>query len=551
MPLPISIFWLNRKPLIVAFILILFFCITGVGIIYSTELFPDPLQSRSILDTLPVVVHVIHTGTPIGAPDNPTDAAINSMMVLLNSTYQKNGPMYGGANVGLAFKLASRAPDCSSTNGITRTDGSIVNHYATGGITSDTNYYPNSAHEVLVKGLNRWPNTDYINIWVVNMIDGDPYGLAGYAYFPENNNVLTDGLVIRADAVNGTNKTIAHEMGHVFYLYHTFGYNWASCEPETDCMTQGDLICDTEPCVFTYDCTATTNSCTGLPWQIVDPDHGYTVLNNYMGYTDCMWMFTEEQKNRILDALNTFRPGLLNSSALQLQAGSVPVPACIPTAVNGLSLYYGIERVIFGDMEVYSNTSDADDAFYVDRTCNQRVVVSVGQTVSISITPSYENYSQVKVYLDFNGDGVFEPPGELILDDSGNIVSGDVTIPSAAVQLCTPLRLRVVADTWAAPPLTPCLLTGTPADGVGQIEDYTVIIKPRLVQTVASGNWNNPAVWSCNCVPSATDALLITSGHTVTVPLALGTVNCASLHLQPTAILNAYGNVHVADGGCD
>jgi hypothetical protein len=549
MPLPISLFWLNHKPRLIASILILLFCITGVGLIYSLDITPDLFQGRSILDTLPVVVHVIHTGTPIGSPDNPSDANINAMITLMNNAFQKNGAMYGGANIGLAFKLATKSPGCGSTTGINRINGSSVTHYVTGGITTDTVYYPNSAHELHVKALSRWPNTDYINIWVVNMIDGDPNGLEGYAYFPELNSALIDGVVIKASAVNGTNKNIIHELGHYFYLYHSFGDNWASCATETNCATQGDLICDTEKCMFTYDCTATTNPCTGLPWLIADAGLNYTVLNNYMGYTNCQWMFTEGQKTRMLDALNTFRPGILSSLALQGTAGSVPVAACVPTAVNGLSPYYGIERVQFGSLNVYSNTSLADAQFYIDRTCNQQLTVNVGQTVSISITPSYQNWSQVKVFLDYNGNGVFEPPGELILSGSDTIVSGNVTIPSTSIQLCTPLRLRVVADHPSAPPPSACLLTGTPAEGVGQIEDYTVIIKPRAVQSLASGNWNNPAVWSCNCVPSATDALLIKSGHIITVPLALGTVNCASIKLQPTGQLIAIANVHVA-GGC-
>lgn len=508
------------------------------------------VNALPVLDTLPVVVHVIHTGQPIGSPGNPSDASINAMISLMNNAFQKNGTMYGGANIGLAFKLATRSPECGSTTGINRVNGSSVSDYATGGITTDTLFFPNSAHEIFVKQLSRWPNTDYINIWIVNMIDGNPGGSAGYAYFPEYNSALTDGIVIRADAVDGINKTIIHELGHFFYLYHSFGNNWASCESESDCNTQGDLICDTERCLFTYDCTATTNPCTGLPWQIADVSHSYTVLNNFMGYTDCQWMFTEQQKTRILYALNTFRTGLLSSSALQAPA-SIPSVACIPSAVNGLSPYYGIERVQMGTMDVYSNTSAADAAYYVDRSCNQQVTVSVNQTVPLSITGSYENWAQIKVFIDYDNDGSFEPPGELVLDGNGGIVSGNVVIPSSSIVMCTPLRMRVVADHPSAPPPTACMLTGTPADGVGQIEDYTVIVKPRSVESLSTGNWNNPAVWSCNCIPSATDALSIKPGHTITVPLALSNVYCAYVKLQPGGQLNAMANVHVAGGGCN
>src|SRR6187401_1901230 len=75
-------------------------------------------------DTIPVVVHVIHTGTPVGSPDNPSDGNIQAMIAELNDAYQKNGPFYGGVSVPIIFRLASRSPNCGSTNGINRVNGS-------------------------------------------------------------------------------------------------------------------------------------------------------------------------------------------------------------------------------------------------------------------------------------------------------------------------------------------------------------------------------------------------------------------------------------------
>jgi hypothetical protein len=36
----------------------------------------DELMDNDELYVLPIVVHVVHTGTPIGSPDNPSDANI-------------------------------------------------------------------------------------------------------------------------------------------------------------------------------------------------------------------------------------------------------------------------------------------------------------------------------------------------------------------------------------------------------------------------------------------------------------------------------------------
>ncbi len=48
----------------------------------------EQLQSSEIISdavyTLPVVIHVIHTGDAVGSPDNPTTAQINAMILNLN-----------------------------------------------------------------------------------------------------------------------------------------------------------------------------------------------------------------------------------------------------------------------------------------------------------------------------------------------------------------------------------------------------------------------------------------------------------------------------------
>jgi hypothetical protein len=86
--------------------------------------------------------------------------------------------------------------------------------------------------------------------------------------------------------------------------------------------------------------------------------------------------------------------------------------------------------------------------------------------------------------------------------------------------------------------------------GVGQIEDYTVIIRHRQVESIASGQWNNPAIWSCNCVPGGNDAVNINGGHSIQITPGMGLIECADLHLEPGAVLNLNGVMHVA-GGCD
>jgi hypothetical protein len=210
-----------------------------------------------------------------------------------------------------------------------------------------------------------------------------------------------------------------------------------------------------------------------------------------------------------------------------------------------LSEFYGIERVEFGSLNVYSNTSLADAAHYVDRTCNQRTSVTAGEQVQIRITASYENPAQIRVYCDYNANGLFELPGEQMLSGFGGILEDGVQIPASDVALCTPIRMRVVVDVPDAPEPTPCVLAGTLASGVGQIEDFTLTVLPREVSSVTSGSWHDPSVWSCNCIPGPEDGVKINSGHIISVQQGSGETFCAVLSIQPGGQLEVGDSVAV------
>lgn len=67
-----------------------------------------------------------------------------------------------------------------------------------------------------------------------------------------------------------------------------------------------------------------------------------------------------------------------------------------------------------------------------------------------------------------------------------------------------------------------------------------------VVQSVQSGDWNNSATWNCNCVPSATQNVIIKSGHKVTLTPATGSQSCKNLTVESGAIFDAKG-VFLAD----
>ncbi len=493
------------------------------------------VNDTDTLYTLPIVVHVIHTGGAIGSPDNPSDAQINAMIQVLNNSWRKLGAPYGGADMKIQFQLAVRAPGCGNTTGINRINGSSVTNYVSGGIGIDG--FIGSADQRLVKNLSRWSNADYINIWIVNKINGSSTNIGGYAYFAQYSDAELDGIVMNALYVNGSNKTIAHEMGHVFELYHTF-YDDAfetNCPRIDSCNFYSDRVCDTEGSKIEFSCTNTINSCTGAGYTIADAINNYTVLNNYMNYTNCAWMFTLGQKQRVRAALLTFRPGLINSGGLINIPGLTPAIACIPTATFGLSPFFGVERVEFNTINVYSNSSEGDRSMYIDRTCNQQTTVAKGQTYPLKVVGSYGNYHSIKVFIDYNNDGDFADIGELILTDYKDTALVNITIPASGVQTGIPLRLRIIADN-PAPGFptypTACQLNGTISEGAGQVEDFSVIITNASIQSIGTGAWNNPAIWNCNCIPTALDQVTIKAGHTITITQAMGLVECTRLIIE-------------------
>ncbi|MGB6035626.1 MAG: M43 family zinc metalloprotease, partial [Cryomorphaceae bacterium] len=268
-------------------------------------------KSNEIL-TIPVVVHIIHDGDAIGTGSNISDEQVWSAINGLNEDYRKMAGTNGdgnGADIEVEFCLAQRDPDGNAHSGINRVSGCSVTNYCSQGITAGQGQ---GANEMDVKNLSRWPNQDYYNIWVVTEIENNNggSGIQGYAYFPTTSPV--DGTVLLYNAFGTTgnlksytnrNRTLTHELGHGFALFHTF--QGGSCD-ESNCNLQGDRVCDTPPTVLNSSCT--NAACNGTQQ-----------VENYMDYTSqtCKDMFTEGQKERMRLSIQNSRSNLLNSNGCE------------------------------------------------------------------------------------------------------------------------------------------------------------------------------------------------------------------------------------------
>ncbi|HLV45829.1 MAG TPA: hypothetical protein VKY32_02195, partial [Flavobacterium sp.] len=148
---------------------------------------------------IPVVFHIVHTGQEIGAPENPSEQVIVDLVEELNQKFSATWPAFpgvseGGVDVPIQFKLAQRDPDCQPTNGINRVDGSFLPSYIEFGVARPGNP---GTQDIILKGVSRWTNTDYLNIWIVTKITGNAVngnGVAGYATYPGASSGV-DGVV--------------------------------------------------------------------------------------------------------------------------------------------------------------------------------------------------------------------------------------------------------------------------------------------------------------------------------------------------------------------
>lgn len=270
---------------------------------------------------IPVVVHIIHKGEPIGTGTNISDAQVISQITVLNKDYQRLNadanetpdmfePLAGEMDI--EFELARRTPEGLPTSGIVRVQGPNRNW--------------TSADDAEFKALSYWNADNYMNIWVVDIID-----YLGYSQFPISDlpglegspdAPYTDGIVINPSVFGSDDfgdfdldpdynkgRTTTHEVGHFFGLRHIWGDDGGSC------MTNGgnsDYVDDTPD---------QENNSVGCPnHPKTGCNNTVAMIQNYMDYTDdvCMNLFTIgqiERMNTILES-SPRRLSLLSSNGL-------------------------------------------------------------------------------------------------------------------------------------------------------------------------------------------------------------------------------------------
>lgn len=274
---------------------------------------------------IPVVVHVVHNGEPVGTGVNISDAQILSQINVLNNDFNRlnadrtNTPTAFQSLAGsfdVQFVLAKQDPTGIATNGIRRVQGTKTTW--------------SLSDNFQLKSQSYWPAEDYLNVWVCNLT-----GFLGYTQFPvstlpglegSSNERLTDGIVINyrefgsiddgpfdLDSRYNKGRTLTHEMGHFFGLRHIWGDG-------SDC-TATDFVSDTPAQ------SAGTSGCPSHPRLDCGSPQQPRMFQNYLDYTNdaCMNLFTQGQVSRMSIVLQNSP----RRASLLLSAGSLP-PSTLP-----------------------------------------------------------------------------------------------------------------------------------------------------------------------------------------------------------------------------
>lgn len=276
---------------------------------------------------IPVVVHVIHNDNSgeIGTPysSNISLAQIESQIEVLNEDFRRRNadtsdtPDYFkpvATDTKIEFCLASTDPNGNATDGVVR----VYSNQLPYNVNSSSDQYS-------LKGESYWPNDQYLNIWVTELMNS----VLGQAQFPSGtnydglnqsmNDAETDGVImdhryfgneIGTVATNSypayrNGRTLTHEVGHWLGLLHIWG-DFNSCNA-TD-------YCDDTPSQKSDNGLLSQSQCGNAIFEC-----GSEVMyQNYMDYTrdKCMNIFTQDQKNRMRGAIeiDPRRQGLLSST---------------------------------------------------------------------------------------------------------------------------------------------------------------------------------------------------------------------------------------------
>lgn len=278
---------------------------------YQNHLAHQPAADRATY-TIPIIFHVIHN--PDNPSENVSETAINNLLDAVNEDFTATNPDVGNLRTGFGWTAA----DADIEFCLAQKDpwGNQLTELGINRVQTTEDYYDPNTEANKMKGstggntgTEGWDRNSYVNVWICDITNGASSGTAGYAYKPTVSSLppaSIDGIVIDYNlGMNPSNRVLTHEIGHYLGLSHT----WGNSNQASGC-TQDDGLTDTPVTAgpsfdYTGSCSGSQQTCSGTETQ----------YENYMDYSGCTVMYTQEQANLMTAVLNGSRSSLLASDA--------------------------------------------------------------------------------------------------------------------------------------------------------------------------------------------------------------------------------------------
>jgi hypothetical protein len=307
------------------------------------------MKSDRGVGVLPIVFHVMHSGTAVGSGLNVSTDLINAQLQQLNDDFRRTSGTSGfntnpvGADLEIEFCMAAVDPDGNVLvePGIDRINAPSIGLQNPG---YTVGYIDNQ-----VKPITIWDPERYVNVWItpINLFF---FNVLGYAQFPSASGLAglnanegaaaTDGVVVSTETVGsvafpnpsggavGGGRTLTHELGHFFGLRHIWGDG--GCNADDFCL-------DTpESNGSNSGCQAGSVSCGSID-----------MVENYMDYSNdaCMNIFTQDQKARVDAVLlnSPRRVGLLSSNACSDDVADCQAPYPAVSDLSSTTVSNGVQ----------------------------------------------------------------------------------------------------------------------------------------------------------------------------------------------------------------
>lgn len=275
---------------------------------------------------IPVVFHLIGSASLL---NQIPDRDVYDQLEQLNRDY--SGRKMNSYLGQFAPELAARVGNISVKFVLARTD---TNGNHTSGIerratnASFTGDDLPSLKSTAADGLNAWDPERYLNVWCATFTDG-LLGIATFPYVQASDGLGPHGVCIDLYTLGNNacrpynplyneGATLSHEIGHFFYLYHTFGDNSAcnndDFRTESGWPLPATIIDDTpeeraiSSVMYGNLSGIYSDGCTTSPFGMM--------YMNYMNYYDdrSLFMFSAGQKERVMATLDMYRDQLKMST---------------------------------------------------------------------------------------------------------------------------------------------------------------------------------------------------------------------------------------------